>query len=381
MALSCDVIVVGGGIVGSAIGAALAELDISTVLIERGCVGGEGASRYSGGIIRLYDPDLRLMELAGYSFARMQDTRCGAAFASTVRRTGVHFALDGDPAPDALDVARSHEAAAGRVEVLSREEAAEAGAVMRPDGPGPVLREKDGGYGDVRASARMLIQQLRRTGVVLENAAAQLDGLSGDAVTLRVGDSHVRGRRLVVAAGSYSGDLIADLPLEVRSIPMLRMITRRPVRSPVIDAACASYMVPVGEGVVQVGSRARSQARRPEGLTFDPDAIAADARQRIEAMTGEAGFGSPLDIVRGYDVYGEDGPMIGHLPGRDLYVATGFSGVGYKLAVGAGWLVARQIAASLSTGCRLSENEHRLLGLFDPARHGRGASPAGAHQE
>lgn len=381
MALSCDVIVIGGGIVGAAVGSALAELGVDTVLVERGCVGSEGASRYSGGIVRLYDPDRRLMELTAYAYARMRDTRSGEAFSSTVRRTGVYFVLEEDIEADALATGPLLEDAARHIQVLSRREAVEGGAAIRADGPGSVLWEADGGYGDVRASARMLIQNLRRDGLVLENTDARLDSVSADGAVLRVASTEIRGRCVVIAAGSHSADLVPELALQVRSIPMARMATRRPVRMPIIDAAWASYMVPVGEGVMQVGSRARTQGDRPDDLTFDADAIVDDACRRVEAITGEAGFAAPIDIVRGYDAYGEDGPLIGHQGERSLFLAVGFSGIGYKLSIGVGWLLARRIAASLGAGPTLTDQEYLLLEHFHPARHSRHASLAETHQK
>src|SRR5205085_11097726 len=87
--LCFDVAVFGGGIIGASIAGALVELGMTVILIERGCIGSQGASRYSGGIVRLYDPDEAIEALAAYSLVRMVDTAVGRAFGACITRTGV----------------------------------------------------------------------------------------------------------------------------------------------------------------------------------------------------------------------------------------------------------------------------------------------------
>src|ERR1700744_2222874 len=59
-----EVAVIGGGIYGSAVAYFLSCRGIRVVLLERGVVGGEGATAWSGGIVRVYDPDPVLADFA-----------------------------------------------------------------------------------------------------------------------------------------------------------------------------------------------------------------------------------------------------------------------------------------------------------------------------
>lgn len=353
---------------GACVAAALAELDLNVVLVDKGCIGGQGASRYSGGIVRLYDPDDRIRALAIHSFGRMTDTPLGRAFASSIATTGVYYALDERPAEEALDFGREDEADLYRARIVTRRAAFEATGAVDPRGDGPVIWEPGGGFGDVRASARAVIQHLRRTGTVLENAVPHAVEDRGDSVAVRFDAGSITARTAVVATGAWANGLLPGLPTVARSIPMVRMQCARSVPTPVIDTGAASYMVPAGRGFVQVGSRARSEAGAPDALGYDDDAIVADACDRLARITGQPAFGDPVDIVRGFDGYTEDGrPLLGRVGAGPFFAAAGFSGIGYKLAVGAALLLARQVHRALHGGTP-SDREAELCAPFDPGR-------------
>jgi glycine/D-amino acid oxidase-like deaminating enzyme len=257
------------------------------VLIDRGTVGGQGATRYSGGIVRLFDPDEAIRDLAIASLARTADTRTGAAFAASWTRSGVYYASEMASTQPASELASLCAAHNYSVRILSRKKAAGEYPCLRAGDDGIVIVEDAGGYADVRASSRAVIAELRRTGVVLENALPQALRQNGEKTTIEFAAGTVTARCLAIAPGSWTKRLYTNLPICIRSIPMVQMGTAAATaHAPLIDIAAASYLVPTGSASIAVGSRVRSEAVSPELLAFDLPAIVEDAQSRLGLMTG-----------------------------------------------------------------------------------------------
>lgn len=72
MTIGCEVCVIGGGVMGATLAASLCERNVETVLLEAGTVAGQGASAFSGGLVRCYDPDPTIMALSSHALAIQQ---------------------------------------------------------------------------------------------------------------------------------------------------------------------------------------------------------------------------------------------------------------------------------------------------------------------
>src|SRR5205809_562612 len=72
MSLDVDLAVIGGGIVGASVGFVATACGTTTCVIERTRIGFGGATRASGGIVRVYHDDPRVAERAGRSFSSLQ---------------------------------------------------------------------------------------------------------------------------------------------------------------------------------------------------------------------------------------------------------------------------------------------------------------------
>lgn len=207
-----DVAVLGGGIMGATLAGALAEQELSTVLIERGAVGGQGATRYSGGIVRVFDPDDAIAELAMASIARTKDTGVGAAFAQSWTRSGVYYVAEmssEQPLDRFASFCSSH---SYPIRILSRRKAAQEYPCLRAGDDGSVIVEVTGGYADVRASSRAAIAQLRRSGVVLENASPVAVRECDDGVEIEFAAGVIAARTFVLLRGAGQRPFIRTYP-------------------------------------------------------------------------------------------------------------------------------------------------------------------------
>jgi glycine/D-amino acid oxidase-like deaminating enzyme len=347
-----DVAVVGGGIIGATIAAALADDGIRTALIDRGACGSQGASRYSEGIVRLYDPDADIMALAAASGECLGSTRFGRIFDPTIRRGGVIYA-DAPSAADALEnAAKQYSSDEYPMRLLAGRDVSGVCGFLdaRPDRV--VLYEPRGGASDVRASVRLMANVVRAGGgAVLENAWVKHVGQEKGRARLVLNQGTIDAQIVVVAAGAWSACLVPELGLYTRTIPLVRLFASRPLPIPVIDIAAGTYAVPLAGNLVHVGvgPQLRRVAAMPEELGPPLGGEDRDALRRLSEMTGRQETGPVFDVLPGLDAYTADGkPAIGFMGEDDpRYVATGLSGIGYKLAPGVALHASQQIAERL----------------------------------
>ena len=370
MELDCDVAVVGGGVLGATIAAALVDRGLRTALVERGGCGAQGASRHSGGIVRLYDADPVLMALARHSLHCMRARPFGEEFGRSLARTGVLYRA---PAAQAEAVQAAIAAAADAHHPVRIGAAPDAGAWGAPRDGRLDLWEPQGAVGDVRMAVRSMANRVQRDGLLLENVAVRAiedDGPHGAVLLLERG--RLRCRIVVVAAGPWAGRLQPGLGVQARTIPLVRLWAREPARMPVIDAVAGSYVVPLSGRLVQVGSGIRHAAAQPEDLPAPGAAQRADALHRLAQVSGLTETGPVLDVLDGCDAYSPDGrPLVGFAgAGSPVYVAAGMCGIGFKLAPGVADIAAYDI------GMRLGGTSPRMADPWTALRPARLREPA-----
>lgn len=345
-----EVIVIGGGIIGASIAAALAEHKIDVILIDQGSCGGQGASAYSGGLVRCYDPDPLLTELAAHAIVCQRTTIAGRAFARALRRTGLVYRVPEAESDRVRDIiARGREL---DYPMLPITEDQMRKMTSLPDATprGLTLFEAQAGIGDVRMAIRHLVDLTRSRGLVIEHTqvtAIDNDGDNGTQVT--AGKLGLRSRVCVVATGAWTHRLYPELGLQARSIPLARIMTTTDATMPVIDATVGVYAIPLSQRIVQVGSGIRHTGQIPEDLPETGAEQAEEAIARLSRLTGRAENGPAVNVLPGFDVYTSDGrPLLGFAkPDSAIYLATGTCGLGYKFVPAIADIAVRQIRRKL----------------------------------
>lgn len=373
MFIDYPIAVIGAGIIGAAIAARLTSLGISVVLIDKGAAGSLGASSYSGGLVRLYDRDPLLMELAAMSIGLLDQEPFASAYASALQRTGAIYRA----APDQLEclhaAIKQHASARYPMQLLS---GGEPGFSAHRSN----LFEPHASVGNVRQAVAALAGRVRRDGLLLEHCEVKsLDCRSCDEVLLDIGQATLRCRAVVVAAGAWSQRWLPPLGLHTRSIPLARVRTDDEWAMPVIDAVTQSYAIPLSRNLVQTGCGFRDTAPWPQDLKSPDARHAEDARVRIEQLSRSgcepcgSGFSREaarpatadiapvvrvggttrhqvLDLLPGFDSYTPDGrPVVGFCAeDSPLYVATGMSGLGFKFAPAVAQIAAGQLQRHLN---------------------------------
>jgi glycine/D-amino acid oxidase-like deaminating enzyme len=368
MMLKVEVAVIGAGIVGSAIAAALVESGIQTALIDSGCAGAQGASRYSGGITRIYDPDPEIAALAASGLQAADLSPVGRAFSLSSRQTGVLYIGSGEDEPAMRAAASKYGGPAYPMRLLSAAETARASSFPKPAGDRPVMFEPHACIGNVRATTALLAHHVKTRGKLLENLTVMELMEDRHGTYIKTATGTIFASITVIACGAETPSLLPGLPLITKSIPLVRMVVSKQPYLPIIDTVADSYVVPLADTIVQIGSRVREAVAMPVDLEWKAnDAVKVDALRRLSMITGQREQGAAFDVLPGYDAYTPDGrPIVGFVNARETqYAVAGLNGIGYKLAASIGLLAAKQIASCLRGS---ADTSHAMLKTFAPGR-------------
>ena len=347
---SAEAIVVGGGIAGVCIAHALAARGLrQVVLLEKDALG-SGATGRSSALVRMHYTNEWEARLAWASFPVFRDWTDRMGGPAVFTRTGFLNVV----APAYADhLRRNVDMLRGlgvNTRTLAPGEVRELQPFMKVDDMGAAAWEPDSGY----ASPDDVVQGFRRgaealgvqvqpwtpvTGLLRRGTRVHGVATPGGEITSRV---------VVLAAGAWSGRLCRDvgvaLPARVKGIDTV--LVRRPpeLQAPhvaVIDNALGTYYRTESSALTLVGIPCQA-------WDLDPDAPAATlptgaAGEAARILTHRMPAMERATLARGYrafDLYSADRhPILGAVPGVEgLYVATAFSGSGFKIgpAVGLG---------------------------------------------
>ncbi|MCD5994115.1 FAD-binding oxidoreductase [Pseudomonas sp. CDFA 602] len=353
MFIDYEIAVIGAGITGASIAARLCSGGVSVALIDRGTAGSLGASSYSGGLVRLYDTDPLLMDLAAYSIGLMDEGIFATTYASALRRTGVIYRAAPDQLENLCHAIEQYGSARYPMRMVPAQ-ALDGSRFPKCSSQERInLFEPRARVGNVRQAVASLSHVVRQQGLLLEHRDIQaIDCRARDLVHIDLGDTTLRCRAVVVAAGAWSQRLLPQLELEARSIPLARVFTEGDWPMPVIDAVTQSYAIPLTRNIVQTGCGLRDSSVWPEHLARPDARHVDDARRRIGQLSASSVASQPqvLDVLHGFDSYSADGrPVLGFCDEQSpVYLATGMSGLGFKFAPGIAQIAFEQLRNHLA---------------------------------
>ncbi|MGW5383368.1 NAD(P)/FAD-dependent oxidoreductase, partial [Nocardia sp. NPDC003963] len=197
------------------------------------------------------------------------------------------------------------------------------------------------------AAARALGVRIRQSTPVRELVV----GAAGAVRGVRLDDgSEIHAGTVVLAAGPWTPALAASagVPVDVRAQRAQLVLVDQGAPLPVVpvlsDLAGLSYLCREPNGELLAGN---SDHRAPEYI--DPDNYVNRADEStVDKVIGKLGHRLPDmpdpritgSYVGAYDVTPDYNPIIGPAPVEGLFLATGFSGHGFKISPAVGRLVA-----------------------------------------
>jgi len=354
MSRTADVVVVGGGVNGASIAYALAAKGVTVVLVEKGALAG-GASGRSSALVRMHytnEWDARLAWASFPVFRHWTELMGGPAVFT-------HTGFVNVVAPRYAENLRRNVQMLRRIGVPTRAITPAELKTLQPfvnvDDVGAAAYEPESGY----ANPAETVEGFRRRAVELGarilqwTAVTRIDRRESRVLGVETSAGRIEAGSVVVAAGAWSRRLCDEmgLPLPARPKAIDTVAVSRPaeLRDPhmvFIDNVQGNYFRPEAGGLTLVGVPCQE-------WDIDPDTLATGLPERA------AGIGAGLlthripameraTLARGYRAFDGYSPdrhaILGRVDGVDgPYIATAFSGSGFKIAPAVGACLAELI--------------------------------------
>lgn len=358
-----DVVVVGGGVVGTSIACHLAMLGAGRIaLLERGTLGG-GTTAQSSCILRTHysvREDAELAHAAIGIFARFAAYLDDDEAASGYNRCGLMIVAPEGQRAEALAQTLAVERSLGiDARDLSIAEARERHPLVDFGDIAHVGFEPDAGYADAHLVLSSFVRAARRRGVTIregtEVANLLRDG-AGRIIGVRTSTGDVHAGTVVCAQNIWSRDVGAwtgvELPLTIsrhavftlegptaytKDLPVLKDLAS-PAKLYLRSYATRQLLVGDGNEGETLARPDTEQADVPLDHVLE---LGEQVAHRLPAFA-EAGLATSWTGV--YDVTPDWNPVLGPLPGVEgLAIAYGFSGHGFKLSPIVGRLMAQHV--------------------------------------
>lgn len=362
---SADVVVVGGGVIGSSIAMHAAAAGAGRVLLLEKDHLASGATGRSGAMIREHYLHPTLVRMAQESSQVFQNfTEIIGGDVRFVRTGRLILLADWDEAAGRANAAMNRELGVN-IQTLAPADMEALVPQMSTDDVALGLYEPDSGYADPIATTYAFARRAADLGATIvpggkvtgfQVAGGRLTGVETESGLVETGAA-------VVAAGPWTnwlsaplGELLPITPLRVQMVHLRRPLTLESLTPTIIDQTSGSYYRLNSGFYTLMGGEApedMSEVVNPDayGLNADHDTITRywqRARLRFPdfaATTPQGGYGSLYDMTPdGNPILDKSRQVEG------LYWAAGFSGHGFKLSPVIGRMMADLVLAGDSTG-------------------------------
>ncbi len=366
--MSPDVIIAGGGVIGTSIAFDLAKAGVKVMLLERGAIGMEATGASLGMIIPHADqhtpaPFAALMQESARLYRALADElreRTGADIG--YRRAGV-LEVAFDEAEDlALQRQRAWQLDHGHtVQWVGRAEAFDIEPALNP-----AVRAATYSPDDHQVLPLVLARTLARAAadlgaVIREHVSVDHLSLERDRVVgVVVGGERLHAGETVIACGSWSSAFAASLPIDIPVRPMRGQMVALQTPTTALRAVVSGaggYLLTKPDGRTIVGTTV-------EDVGFDPrptvDGV-AELLARATALVPRLANATVESAWAGLRPGTPDGlPILGRVPDRSgVIVATGHFRNGILLA---------PITGELITDLLMRRDPRLSLRAFDPSR-------------
>ncbi|MDA8313171.1 MAG: FAD-binding oxidoreductase [Actinomycetota bacterium] len=351
-----DVVVVGAGVIGSAVAFHAAERKMGTVEVIDRSGAGSGMSCRSSALVRshyAFPPEIQLALRSRAMFDSWPDL---VGRPSIIRETGWLKIVPAQDVPNLRKNVEIQHGLGATVELVGPDELSQLAPELRTDDIELAAWEEHGGYGDGATVAGDLLAAARSRGVGYRAKTPVLRLVrEGDRITgVETPDGVTSAGVVVLAAGVWAPPLLhqagIEVPLHLESsrVAIVRHVLGEGASLACTDVITGTYFRPESGGYSTVigGHHDSGEVSDPDSLpaSADPEQLAhvvAAASNRAPRLL-DAGIAAGTTGV--YDMTPDTRPLLGALPGiSGMLLAVGFSGMGFKISPAVGESVAALI--------------------------------------
>lgn len=345
-----DVLIVGAGIIGAACADALSARGLRVTVVEQEVVG-SGATAAGMGHLVVMDDSAAELALSAWSLELWREFVAGQPGRHEYSQCGTIWVAADDEEMAAARVKAQTMAAHGLpCRMLDALELYEREPQLRPGLAGGLLVDGDGLVYPPK-SARILMDRAAARGALLVSGAVVR--IEGCAAILADG-TRLEAGRIVLAAGSHSSALLADLPVQPKK-GHVAITDRYPgfIRHQLVELGyIKSAHAASGDSVAfNLQPRPTGQILIGSSRQFGTTDLAVDHAMMARMLRHAAAFTpalAGLNLLRcwtGLRAASPDGlPIIGPHPARpSLWLATGHEGLGITTSLATAQLLAAQM--------------------------------------
>lgn len=367
--MAVDCVILGGGVIGLSTALHLAELGLSTVVLERHHVGA-GQSGRAAGIVRslvAHRSVARWLEESKRFWQTFSERFCEPL---PVHRDG-YMLIGSDPIQSQMAAAVQCARGAGcTVEILEPLAAEILQPGLRSDLSTPILYEPDAVHVDPMCATQALARAVQRAGGTVVQGCRGLDLIrSGNRITGVITDSGTySAAHVLIATSTWGAPQLARLGVDIPIFPhRAEMVffeapptANWRLQRIISDARTMLYLRPEGDHQLFVGWREGDRIKSiSDTVPEDPDHYdrntcydtVADLQKRLSELLPVMANGFVhRTYACVYDYTADAMPILDRAPELDgLYFALGFSGGGFSLSPYVGRVMAKFIATGKKT--------------------------------
>jgi len=359
---SADIAVIGGGIIGTSIAYHLARRGADVVLLERNRFFGEESTAKAAGGVRAHFGTEVNVRLSQISLAEFERFEAKTGYSPSFVRRGYLFVLTTEAEVRAFKAKfPMWEGLGVKTEFWTADAVRARFPMMRWDDALGAVWGPDDGLADPGSAVQGYVSAGSRAGAkfftTTEVTSIKIARGRVEAVVTSAGE--IAARRLVIAAGAWSGEIGKLAGVEIPIVPVRRQILvtaaipEIPVDFPfVFDFAKSLYFHKEGPGLLIGMSNPDQAPGFDQTVDADWEIVTLEAAAARMPLLERAGIARRWAGL--YEITPDRHPLIGPLPEVEgLYIVAGFSGHGFMHGPAAGTIAAEELidgrATSLDT--------------------------------